>query len=230
MISLGPLALGNKPLVAGVVDAIVPSADLLDLRKKGLAIIEIRADLIEKPLECIARYVADISAAVGLPMIGTVRENERTRERRLELFTAILPFVDCVDVELGATDAAPVTELARSQKKVVLVSEHDFETTPDTPGLQSIVDRAIAQGAQIVKVVTTARDEEDAWRLLEFAKTCATPIVAFAMGEAGIFSRLRACEYGSLFTYGYITKPVAPGQLSVGELLEGRPGVNQKSA
>jgi 3-dehydroquinate dehydratase-1 len=220
MISLGTLELGKNPCIAGVVDAIVPPADLLDLRKKGLAIIEVRVDLIDKPLDCIVRYITDLRSAVGLPLIGTVRENVRTRGKRPEIFSAIVPLLDCIDIEVGAADAAPVQELARSQGKCILVSEHDFETTPDTAGLAAIVDRAMAQGAQIVKVVTTANSEEDAWRLLEFAKACATPIVAFAMGAAGTFSRVKACDYGSLFTYGYITRAVAPGQLSVEELLK----------
>jgi 3-dehydroquinate dehydratase-1 len=116
-------------------------------------------------------------------------------------------------------DADQILELARSQGKTILVSDHNFENTPDTVELQSIVDRAVAQGGNIVKVVTTAKTEDDAWRLLRFAKQCRVPIVAFAMGAAGSFSRIKACEYGSLFSYGYIGKAVAPGQLSAEELL-----------
>jgi 3-dehydroquinate dehydratase-1 len=152
-------------------------------------------------------------------MIGTVRENDRTRGKRLEIFSALMPLIDCVDVELGAIDAVSITDFARSQGRTILVSDHNFEKTPETTDLQDIVDRAIAQGAQIVKVVTTAKTEDDAWRLLEFAKQCRVPVVAFAMGAAGSFSRIKACEYGSLFTYGYIEKAVAPGQLSAVELL-----------
>jgi 3-dehydroquinate dehydratase I len=220
MITLGPLELGTKPYVAGVVDAVVPLDDLLNLKKKGLAIIETRIDLIDKPLDCIVRYMRDLRTVVGLPIIGTVRENNRTGGRRQEIFSSIIPMADCNDIELGAPDAGPIIDLVRSAGKLLLVSEHDFEKTPDVIGLQSIVDRAIAQGAQIVKIVTTARTEADAWRLLHFAKASKTPIVAFAMGELGSFSRVKACEYGSLFTYGYITKAVAPGQLSAEELLK----------
>jgi 3-dehydroquinate dehydratase-1 len=220
MITIGHLELGKSPCVAGVVDGILLLDDLLDLKKKGLALIEIRADLIEKPLECIVRYTADVKTAVGLPMIGTVRENDRTRGKRMEIFTALMPLIDCVDIELGAPDAAEIAELAGSQGKILLVSDHDFEKTPDDQAQQSIVDRALGQGAQIVKVVTTAKTEDDAWRLLRFARDCKTPIVAFAMGTAGSFSRIKAGEYGSLITYGYIGKAVAPGQLSAEELLK----------
>jgi 3-dehydroquinate dehydratase-1 len=220
MIGIGTLELGKKPLVAAVVDTIVPMQDLIDLKRMGVDILEIRVDLIDKTLDCIVRCLGDLKKAVALPVIGTVRENERTKEDRSAIFTAIMPYVDCIDIELGASIAAQVQAQARAAGKTVIVSEHDFEKTPADMELQSIVDRAVAQGADIVKIATTAKNEEDAWRLLRFAKSNKAPIVAFAMGEAGTFSRIKACEYGSLFTYGYITKPVAPGQISAEELIK----------
>jgi len=226
MIRIGSLELGNKPRearvarVAAVVDSIVPMQDLVDLKKKGVDLLEVRVDLIDKTLDCIVQCLGDLKKAVGLPVIGTVRENERTKKGRGAIFTAILPYIDCIDIELGASIAAQVQAQAKTAGITIIVSGHDFDNTPDNKVLQSIVDRALSQGADIVKVVTTANSEDDAWRLLRFAKSCKAPIVAFAMGEAGAFSRVKACEYGSLFTYGYITEAVAPGQLSAEELVK----------
>jgi len=226
MIRIGSLELGNKPRearvarVAAVVDSIVPMQDLVDLKKKGVDLLEVRVDLIDKTLDCIVQCLGDLKKAVGLPVIGTVRENERTKKDRAAIFTAILPYIDCIDIELGASIAAQVQAQAKTAGITIIVSGHDFDNTPDNKVLQSIVVRALSQGADIVKVVTTANSEDDAWRLLRFAKSCKAPIVAFAMGEAGAFSRVKACEYGSLFTYGYITEAVAPGQLSAEELVK----------
>ena len=219
MIRIGSLELGKKPLIAAVVDAVVPMQDLVDLKKKGVDLLEVRVDLIDKPLDCVVECLSDLKHTVSLPVIGTVRENARTKKDRMTFFTAIMPYVDCIDIELGTSIAAQVQAQAKTAGRTVIVSVHNFEKTPDNKALQSMVDRATAQGADIVKVVTTANCEEDAWRLLRFAKSCKVPIVAFAMGEAGAFSRIKACEYGSLFTYGYISKPVAPGQISAEELI-----------
>ena len=222
MIKIGSLEFDKKPRlarVAAVVDSIVPLQDLIDLAKKGVDLFEVRVDLIDKPLDCIVKCLGDLKKAAGLPVIGTVRENERTKKGRAAVFAAIMPFVDCIDIELGARDAAPVQTQAKKAGKTIVVSEHDFKKTPDEKTLKSIADRAVAQGADIVKIVTMALSEDYAWRLLRFAQACKAPIVAFAMGEAGTFSRIKACEYGSLFTYGYITKPVAPGQVSAEELI-----------
>jgi len=220
MIKIGSLELGKIPRVAAVVDSIIPMQDLVDLKRKGVDLLEIRVDLIDKPLDCIVQCLGDLKKAVSLPVIGTVRENERTVKNRTAVFEAILPYVDCIDIELGAPIAAQVQAQAKTAGITIIVSEHDFDKTPDNKALQSIVDRALSQGADIIKVVTTANSEDDAWRLLRFAKSCKAPIIAFAMGEAGAFSRVKACEYGSLFTYGYITRPVAPGQLSAEELIK----------
>lgn len=219
MTKIGDLELGKGPRVAAVVDSIVPMQELVELRKKGVALLEVRVDLIDKTIDCIVKCLGDMKKAIGLPLIGTVRENERTAKDRAAIFAAIIPYVDCVDVELGAPIAAQVQGGAKAAGKTVIVSEHDFEKTPPDSDLASTADRAVSQGADIVKIVTTAQTEEDAWRLLRFAGACTFPVVAFAMGEPGRFSRIKACEYGSLFTYGYITRPVAPGQVSAEELV-----------
>ncbi len=129
-----------------------------------------------------------------------------------------MPLVQGVDIELGCALLSEVVALARRLGKTVIVSEHDFEKTPSDASLRSIVDRAKAGGADLVKIATLARSAGDARRLLRFVRSCAFPIAAFAMGEEGAFSRVLACENGSLLTYGYISKPVAPGQLPAVEL------------
>jgi 3-dehydroquinate dehydratase-1 len=219
MITIGNLELGKKPCVAAVVDAIVPIQELLELKRLGVDLLEVRLDLIDKPLDCIEKYLYDVKLAARLPLIGTVRENEHTKGKRSVYFRRMLPYVDCVDIELGAPDAQELHEIVHGVKTIV--SYHDFVKTPDVGTLRSKAGDAVRQGADIVKIVTMARNTDDAWRLVTFAVTWGgAPIVAFAMGEPGAFSRLRACEFGSLFTYGYITKPVAPGQLSAEELVK----------
>jgi 3-dehydroquinate dehydratase I len=219
LITIGNLELGKKPRIAAVVDSIIPVQRLLDLKQLGVDLLEVRVDLIDQQLDSIEKYLYDLKLAVTLPMIGTVRENERTRDGRSEYFKRIMPYVDAVDIELDAPIAREIRELARAKGDVVIVSDHDFEKTPDITTLRNTAARAMAQGADIVKVVTMARNADDAWRLVTFAGTCEVPVVAFAMGEAGVFSRIRACEFGSLFTYGYITQAVAPGQLSAEDLV-----------
>jgi 3-dehydroquinate dehydratase-1 len=85
--------------------------------------------------------------------------------------------------------------------------------------LNDIVKRSIDQGAEIVKIATMARDIGDVTRLLRFTEDCKTPLVTMAMGDIGRISRVAAPLFGSLFTYGYLRKPVVPGQVSAVSLV-----------
>lgn len=215
MQSIGNCSLGGQPRIVAVVDEIIPAEKLAPLVARA-DILEMRIDCWQRSAETATTYLGKIRSALGMPMIGTIRENDYTRDIRIGLFNACIPLVDSIDIELGTPISAAVT--AAAQGKTVIVSEHDFETTPSEKELTSMVERARAQGADIVKIATMAGSREDVVRLLEFTRTCRTPVVAFAMGPIGKISRVIAPLFGTLFTYGYITKPVAPGQLPVEEL------------
>jgi 3-dehydroquinate dehydratase I len=217
MLSIGNSTLGKTPRVVAVIDEIIP------VEKLGALVA--RADLLEMRIDCwqtsaekTTDYLATVRSSIGLPMIGTIRENDFTRNVRVDLFKASIPLVDSIDIELGTPISNEVTAAATG--KVIIVSEHDFTGTPPAEELSSMVERACAQGADIVKLATMANRREDVVRLLEFTLSCSVPIVAFAMGPIGMVSRVISPLFGTLFTYGFITKPVAPGQLSMVELAD----------
>ncbi|MBN1576999.1 MAG: type I 3-dehydroquinate dehydratase [Chitinispirillaceae bacterium] len=215
MVKIGQCTLGTTPRIVAVVDEFIPVEKLLQL--KGSAdLLEMRVDCYRQPIDRIVEYLGGIRAKAGFSMIGTVRENDYTKADRCAIFRAIMPFVDCIDIELGAPISDEV--LAAASGKTVIVSEHDFTATPDEAALRSMVDRAKRQGADIVKIATMANSREDVVRLLQFTHSCPEPLVAIGMGPLGALSRVIAPLFGSLFTYGYLTKPVAPGQLSAAEL------------
>jgi 3-dehydroquinate dehydratase-1 len=69
-------------------------------------------------------------------------------------------------------------------------------------------------------VVTTAKSVEDSLRLLElYERTTGLHLVIFAMGDAGIVSRILCTIVGNApFTYTSLEKAVAPGQLTVKQM------------
>lgn len=215
--NLGRCELGKKPRIVAVVDRMIPVTELL-MVKKYADILEMRIDCYNDSAEKISRYLDSVRTGVGLPMIGTVRENEGTKDKRVELFEAIMPYIDAIDIELGTPISADV--VARVNQQCVIVSEHDFNRMPDAAGLQSMVDRAVMQGAHIVKIAAMAHNRDEVVGMLEFTRTCKAPLVTIAMGAHGSVSRVIAPLFGSLFSYGFITNPVAPGQLSAVKLFE----------
>lgn len=217
MVSIGNCTLGTVPRIAAIVDEFIPIAAILPLIGK-VDLLEMRVDCYNEPLNAIVAYLEKVRKEIALPILGTVRENERTKGGRVAIFKAIMPFVDSIDIELGTKISDEVCALAAG--KTILVSEHDFNRTPDISDLEDMVTRAKTQGADIVKIAAMANAREDVIRLLEFNRACKEPLITIAMGSLGTVSRVIAPLFGSLFTYGYLTKPVAPGQLSVTRLVE----------
>ncbi len=218
MLRIGNLELGKVPRVVGVVDEVLPAASVSSLQDKGVDIFEIRVDRYNLSETKLQDYLKEIRSAVSSPLIGTVRETEQNRQNRLTIFKSMVPFVDCVDIELGTPIWKEMLDAASG--KLIMVSEHDFEKTPDRSGLEDLVKRSIDQGAQVVKIAVMAHTAADVTRLLRFTEDCDVPLVTIAMGEVGTVSRVIAPLFKSLFTYGFLGESVAPGQLSARKLAE----------
>jgi 3-dehydroquinate dehydratase type I len=143
---------------------------------------------------------------------------------RLKLLTAALALgVTCLDLELAA-DASFRRELsARREQTKLILSWHDFSGTPDSTRLEAVLEEMLATEADIVKLVTLARQPEDNVRLLSLipqAKERGKEIIAFCMGPLGKWSRVVAPLMGSFLTFAPFSKSgaSAPGQLTVNDL------------
>ncbi|MDR2577248.1 MAG: type I 3-dehydroquinate dehydratase [Chitinispirillales bacterium] len=212
-INIGNLELGKIPRVAGIIDGPVTETRLKSFVDRGVDMFEVRADLFNRPVDKVIDYIKKIRGAVPAPLIGTMRETDFNRADRIRWLVSLAGHVDCVDVELGVPGWREVVD-GIGAAAVIMVSEHDFNATPDISGLNDIVKRSVDQGAEIVKIATMAREAGDVTRLLRFTEDCETPLVTMAMGDIGRISRVAAPLFGSLFTYGYLRKPVVPGQMS----------------
>lgn len=193
--------------------------------RKGLW-AEIRLDYLEEPTPDLKKLFRTLPG----PVLATNRlaaeggrwqGSEADRRRLLEAALAL--GVTCLDVELAA-DATWRQEIAaRRDKAKLILSWHDFAGTPDSTRLEAVLAEMLATGADIVKLVTLARQPEDNVRLLSLipqAKTQGKEIIAFCMGPLGKWSRLAAPLMGSFLTYAPFSKSgaSAPGQLTVNDL------------
>lgn len=143
--------------------------------------------------------------------------------------------VDFVDFELfeedGSLDEAKMEfliETAHSNNKKVILSNHDFDKTPD---LDAIIKRLQAMerlGADLPKVAYMPTNEEDVATLLEAARVVSSqfmhkPFVAISMGEIGQESRICGGALGSAITFAAPPSTdgqntTAPGQMKAAEL------------
>jgi 3-dehydroquinate dehydratase type I len=193
--------------------------------RKGLW-TEIRLDYLEEPtpnLQKLFRTLPGPVIATNRPAAegGRWQGNEADR---LKLLTESLALnVTCLDVELSA-DVSFLQELAaRRDKTKLILSWHDFSGTPDSSQLEAVLAEMLAADADILKLVTMAKQPEDNLRVLALipkAKAHGKDIIAFCMGPLGKWSRLVAPLMGSFLTFAPFSKSgaSAPGQLTVNDL------------
>ena len=137
-----------------------------------------------------------------------------------ELLSAVELGAEIVDIELATPG---VENMVREIKGKVdcLLSYHNLEGTPPLKEMQNIIRKQLAAGADICKVVTTARGVADNIAVLQLVRDFPEKkVVAFAMGDKGQISRVLCPLVGGYFTYASIKegRESASGQMTVKEL------------
>jgi 3-dehydroquinate dehydratase I len=185
----------------------------------GVDVAELRIDQFSRTDT--DHVLAQVRQFRNLPVLATVRAQREgggwtgTELQRLELFRALVPVVDAVDIELSSSEIlSEVVESAKHNEKVVIISYHDFETTPALGELEVIVNNAKESGADYVKVSTMATSENDVRTLASLTLQAGhLGLVVIAMGAVGAVSRVFFPALGSRLTYAFIGDRTAPGQL-----------------
>jgi len=224
-VKVGTVELGKRPVVILVPDWSSLPSELERARELRLDLIEARVDLM-KPEK--VRENLDLIADYGFYSVLTVRptwEGGRFRgseEERLKLFKELIshPAVGAVDVELKAQILPQVRELAGANGKRLIVSYHDFEKTPGKEEIRGIFKKAVSAGAEVVKTAFMGSSHADAARVCSVMAELPHPKVFMVMGEVGKFTRVVGFSFGSLLTYTFFGRPVAPGQIEAERLVE----------
>jgi 3-dehydroquinate dehydratase-1 len=137
-----------------------------------------------------------------------------------ELLSAVKLGAEIIDIELATPGVENMVSEIKG-KVDCLLSYHDLEGTPPLRKLQDIIRKQLAAGADICKVVTTARGPADNIVVLQLIKDFPEKkIVAFAMGDKGQISRVLSPVVGGYFSYASIKedRESASGQITVKEL------------
>jgi len=203
-------------------------AEALDLIEKAE---NQRADFIEVRLDSLKKHkeLANIARCSNTPLIATNRSPEcqgkflgSENERKKILLDAAGNGFEYVDVELSTTGLEEMVGNLRGMDVKPIVSFHDFDKTPSSSQLNEILRREIDGGADICKIVTTARLVEDNLTVLDFVSKASKSarIVCFSMGELGKPSRLLSPVFGAFFTIASLERgrKTASGQLTIREM------------
>ncbi len=138
-----------------------------------------------------------------------------------ELFERGAHYVD-VALEVDKKHINHIAAAKQDHAKLI-ISYHNFETTPDLSALQEIVKEARAKGADIVKIATFIDDRDENTILFDLTKWAGDegiPIITVGMGEEGKLSRIVCPLLGSEIYYAPLKDgdETAPGQFTNKEL------------
>jgi len=123
-----------------------------------------------------------------------------------------------IDIEVPEKWRTPLVEKAKLLDRLVILSYHNFEETPETEKLKEILQSMFINGAHIAKIACMAKSDSDCSRITRLYFEHQN-LVAFCMGENGKATRLTAPFMGAPFTYASIKgKETAPGQVDYEEM------------
>ena len=154
------------------------------------------------------------------PSLSEIKAASLCEERLCRAIKAGARYVD-VEVEAPKYMSKRVRSCAQENGTVFIKSFHDFSGTGSCEELKAVVEKCLHIGADIVKIVTTARTADEAERVLSLYDEFAPEnLIAFSMGDAGRESRMQCLAKGAPYTYAALTEEdaAAPGQWSAAEM------------
>ena len=187
--------------------------------------VELRADLTGLSPEEVATIVATHPNV--MLTYHTTPESEPQAERIIQ--AALDAGAKWVDVEEHASEGyrRRTIDSAHKAGAKVVISYHNYSSTPSLEELVGITASSFAMGADVAKVITTAHSTADGATTVElYNHFPADRLVAFAMGAEGAFTRRLSLLLSAPWTYVApdSNNATAPGQLtadSFGALLRG---------
>lgn len=196
--------------------------------------LEFRLDWLAKPASVLPLLAEFLAAHREVTAIATCRRKQfggnfggaLTAELDI-LRRAAESGCEIVDLEVESAEEAKPGQLAKFRAGLaaagaaLLLSFHDFSRTK---GLEAAAARIEAFAPDFVKVVSTARSLADnlaVLRLIE-ERSLASHVVAMAMGEEGLLSRVLGPRAGGTFTFASFAEgaETAPGQVSARTLID----------
>lgn len=223
MIARRPVKIAHPlPNIVGVIRSRADVRRALQIRKPP--------DLFELRLDHLVDILDELESKLsilGAPLIITARDpreggaNNLSIKQRRKLLARFLPWASYVDVELrSARKLRSLLEIAGRKNVRIIISFHDFNSTPDPRSLRATLRRAKSYRADIFKVATRTDTPAQVARLIQFLANddIGLPVSAMGIGKLGYKARRALMERGSSLNYAHIGGARIAGQPSLSEI------------
>lgn len=173
------------------------------------------ADMIEHRMDFMdsINHLDTIYSISRKPIIATCRSTREggyfkgeESQRIHHLLRALYAGASYVDIELDTEPS--LTSLVQAEVEEtgsqLIVSKHFYDNTPLLAELTETLRAIVAAGADIAKIVTTPLTAEDCRTVLQLynvEQREELPLVSFALGNLGKFTRVCALFLGAPFMY-----------------------------
>src|SRR5579872_3029624 len=177
--------------------------DYLEFPEQGIKVIR---DLLKQHSDCIVLATCRRHQNHG-KFNGSIEDQFRI------LNLALDAGAHAIDIEIESAEAAADRLNTFRGRAQMVISYHNFETTPP---LDALIKRMTRFTADAYKIVTTARKPSDNARVLALLRSQPrTPLVMLAVGELGFPTRVLSPVLGGLYTYA---APLAAQGTAAGQI------------
>ena len=205
------------------------TGEVLDKMRRSAAL----AQLLEVRLDRTEEFdLLEIVTNAPKPIIVTYRSKKEGGNGRAHYATRIRLLKEAVerganfiDVEFSIPLIYREPLFINRKNTRIIVSRHILNRTPSPEVLTNLLGKMAATGADIVKIVTRAREIEDNRTILDLfplARRLGIPLIAFCLGSQGRISRILSPLLGGFLTFASLEEgeESAEGQLPVREVWE----------
>lgn len=218
------------PLLSDDITLIRKEIDYI--KTSNIDVIEWRADSFKDLCyDSIVNCLIELNNKLNLPIIFTLRIKSEggmadiSDYNRIELIKKIIKtkLIDIVDIEYinGQTILDEVISVAHSNNVYVIVSNHNFENTPDKDNILNILEKIKSTNADIIKIAYMPKNKLDVLNQLEasikFNKEDKL-LISISMGELGKLTRVFPEFAGSCITFAKTVNNSALGQIDERDL------------
>jgi 3-dehydroquinate dehydratase/shikimate dehydrogenase len=189
--------------------------------KDGNTFLEFRLDYLKTPARGVDALRAFKAKYPESSVLATCRHRQASghfngdvQQQARILHDAARAGATLIDLEIETAEQIQ-PELARLREVTPLcLSYHNFQSTP---ALNVILKRLQRLPADAYKIAVTARKPSDNLRLFDLLRAPhTTPLIAMAMSEVGLVSRVLSPSMGSVYSYAAPSSDegTAPGQIA----------------
>ncbi|MFL4378886.1 type I 3-dehydroquinate dehydratase [Acinetobacter baumannii] len=200
------------------------------------------ADLAEFRIDLLS-FASDTKQVIALghelkkilgnkPMIATIRTKNEGGQLEIsdadygKTYQAYLknPFMDWLDVEMFRDQkvVSEIVQKAHQKKVLVVMSNHDFQKTPNQDEIEKRLLKQDQMGADVLKIAVMPKSKQDVFTLmnatLKVSQQTTKPLLTMSMGQLGTISRVAIANMGGSYSFGMIGQASAPGQIDVTKL------------